>query len=104
MQDCRVFTAINEDSAKHKAVFGSRLWFPQRFFRQPVPAPDHYLYVRCGLCGERGNILSGVWGRPVYMSDAIHPNDQGYARIAARVADELRPLLPKLVGSTTASP
>jgi lysophospholipase L1-like esterase len=50
------------------------------------------------------NILSGIWGRPVYMTDAIHPNDEGYARIAARLAEELRPLLPKLTSPATAPP
>jgi lysophospholipase L1-like esterase len=42
------------------------------------------------------NLLRGVWGRPVLMSDAIHPNDQGYARIAERLASELRPLLHRI--------
>ena len=42
------------------------------------------------------NILSGVLGRPGLMSDYVHPNDQGYAAIAERLAKILRPLLPNL--------
>jgi lysophospholipase L1-like esterase len=37
------------------------------------------------------DVLSGVFGRSELMSDAIHPNDQGYAIIAERIA----PLLMK---------
>ena len=32
------------------------------------------------------NILSGIFGNRDLMSDQIHPNDVGYARMAARVA------------------
>lgn len=39
------------------------------------------------------DILKGVFGHPDLMSDAIHPNDQGYARIAARLAPEAKKLL-----------
>ena len=42
------------------------------------------------------NILDGVLGDPRLMSDYIHPNDQGYAAIAARLEKVLRPLLPGL--------
>ena len=42
------------------------------------------------------NILKGVLFKPVYMSDAIHPNDEGYDRVAERLEKALRPLLPKL--------
>jgi len=42
------------------------------------------------------NILQGVLFKPVYMSDAIHPNDEGYNRVAERLEKVLRPLLPKL--------
>ncbi len=38
------------------------------------------------------NILKGLIGREQYMSDAIHPNDAGYAIIAARIA----PLIEEL--------
>jgi lysophospholipase L1-like esterase len=43
------------------------------------------------------DILGGVLLKPVYMSDPLHPNDEGYRKIADRLADELRPLLPKLL-------
>jgi lysophospholipase L1-like esterase len=42
------------------------------------------------------NILDGLLTQPSLMSDYIHPNDAGYARIAERFEDELRPLLEKL--------
>ena len=38
-----------------------------------------------------------------YMSDAIHPNDEGYKTIAARLEKLLRPLLPKLQGNPLGS-
>jgi acyl-CoA thioesterase-1 len=44
------------------------------------------------------NILDGVFPKPIYMSDALHPNDEGYRLIAERLEKELRPLLPKLNG------
>ncbi len=43
------------------------------------------------------NILQGLLTDPGVMSDALHPNDQGYARIASRLERVLLPLLPKLV-------
>ena len=45
------------------------------------------------------NILKGVAFKPIYMSDAIHPNDEGYKQIAIRLEKVLRPLLPKLQGT-----
>lgn len=42
------------------------------------------------------NILDGVLFSPSLMSDQIHPNDAGYAKIAARVEAALLPVLPKL--------
>lgn len=42
------------------------------------------------------NILEGVFAKPIYMSDALHPNDEGYHRIAERLAQQLEPLLPEL--------
>ncbi|NBR87357.1 MAG: arylesterase [Verrucomicrobia bacterium] len=42
------------------------------------------------------NILNGILFNPKLMSDEIHPNDQGYARIVERVEEVLLPLLPKL--------
>jgi lysophospholipase L1-like esterase len=44
------------------------------------------------------DMLRGVAFKPIYMSDAIHPNDEGYKRIAARLEKVLRPLLPELTG------
>lgn len=42
------------------------------------------------------DMLRGLVFKPVYMSDAIHPNDAGYAKIAERLEKKLRPLLPNL--------
>lgn len=42
------------------------------------------------------NILDGVLFTPSLMADQIHPNDQGYAKIAERLEAALLPLLPKL--------
>lgn len=42
------------------------------------------------------NILQGVLLKPIYMADALHPNDAGYAMIAQRLAEELAPLLQSL--------
>lgn len=42
------------------------------------------------------NILDGVLFTPSLMADQIHPNDQGYAKIAERLEETLLPLLPKL--------
>lgn len=39
------------------------------------------------------DVLDGLFGDSRYMSDSIHPNDQGYARIADRVYPALRRLL-----------
>lgn len=39
------------------------------------------------------DVLSGVFGRSELMSDPIHPNDQGYAIIAERIAPLLRKYL-----------
>jgi lysophospholipase L1-like esterase len=46
------------------------------------------------------DLLRGLAFKPVYMSDAIHPNDEGYKRIAARLEKGLRPLLPELTAET----
>lgn len=42
------------------------------------------------------NILRGIFAKPVYMYDPIHPNDEGYKLITDRLEKILRPLLPKL--------
>ena len=42
------------------------------------------------------NLLDGLISQPSFMSDYVHPNDAGYAKIAERLEKELRPLLPKL--------
>ena len=44
------------------------------------------------------DFLKGLAFKPVYMSDAIHPNDEGYKRFAERLEKVLRPLLPRLTG------
>ena len=47
------------------------------------------------------DFLQGLAFKPVYMSDAIHPNDEGYKRFAERLEKVLRPLLPRLTAGTT---
>jgi len=42
------------------------------------------------------DMLKGLAFKPVYMSDAIHPNDSGYARIADRLEKVLKPHLNRL--------
>lgn len=41
------------------------------------------------------NILDGILFTPSLMSDEVHPNDQGYAKIAERLEEVLLPLLSK---------
>ena len=55
------------------------------------------------LAGEKralyvADFLRGLAFKPVYMSDAIHPNDEGYKRFAERLEKALRPFLPQLTG------
>jgi acyl-CoA thioesterase I len=42
------------------------------------------------------DILDGIFMKPVYMSDAVHPNDEGYRLVAERLDRELRPMLGNL--------
>ena len=42
------------------------------------------------------DMLRGLAFKPVYMSDAIHPNDAGYQKFAERLENRLRPLMAKL--------
>jgi acyl-CoA thioesterase-1 len=39
------------------------------------------------------NVLDGIFGNASLMSDSIHPNREGYARIAKKVYVELEPVL-----------
>lgn len=47
------------------------------------------------------NLLDGVLSHPSLMSDYIHPNEAGYAQIAARFEKKLRPLMEKLKADTS---
>ncbi len=38
------------------------------------------------------DLLQEIWGHPELMSDNLHPNDKGYALMAARIEPELRKL------------
>jgi len=42
------------------------------------------------------DMLKGLAFKPIYMSDAIHPNDAGYGRIAERLDQALQPVMAKL--------
>ena len=42
------------------------------------------------------DILDGIMFKPVLMSDAIHPNAQGYHQFAERLQQELQPYLSGL--------
>jgi acyl-CoA thioesterase-1 len=39
------------------------------------------------------NVFSGVFLNPKMKHDSIHPNDEGYALIASRIAERLKPYL-----------
>jgi hypothetical protein len=49
------------------------------------------------------NILDGILSHPSLMSDYIHPNDAGYAKIAERLEKELRPLMPRIESGIAAN-
>jgi len=61
----------------------------EKYFKQ-LARERHVLYVP--------DMLQGLAFKPVYMSDAVHPNDEGYVRFAERLEKMLRPLLPRLFG------
>jgi len=42
------------------------------------------------------DMLQGLAFKPIYMSDAIHPNDAGYGRIAERLDKALKPVMARL--------
>ncbi len=42
------------------------------------------------------DILGGIMGTPSLMSDYVHPNDAGYAKIAARIEEALEPVRGKM--------
>ena len=42
------------------------------------------------------NVLDGILFTPSLMSDEVHPNDKGYAKIAERVESALLPIIPNL--------
>lgn len=41
------------------------------------------------------DVLDGIAGRPRFMADLIHPNDEGYAIIAGRIAPLMRAMLAR---------
>jgi acyl-CoA thioesterase-1 len=54
--------------------------------------------VRRGVTAAGGTYLDvpdPIHGHPSFMADLADPNDQGYAAIAAALAPELQPLLPR---------
>ena len=42
------------------------------------------------------DFLKGLAFKPVYMSDAVHPNDDGYKQFVMRLEEELKPFLGEL--------
>jgi acyl-CoA thioesterase I len=64
------------------------LWDKNHQFFKAFAQKKRVFYVR--------DILEGIFPKPVYMSDAVHPNDEGYALIAERLAKELSPMLSEL--------
>jgi len=61
---------------------------------------DNYKKCYRQIAREEGAVLipdifSGIFGHSEYMSDAIHPNRQGYQRLAKKVYDVILPVLEK---------
>lgn len=61
---------------------------------------DEYDWVFRKAARENGalyipNIMKGILSNPQLKSDQIHPNDAGYAVIAHRIHEAIRPLLKK---------
>ena len=61
----------------------------EKYFKR-LARERHVLYVP--------DVLQGLAFKPIYMSDAVHPNDEGYGRFTERLEKMLRPLLPRLLG------
>jgi lysophospholipase L1-like esterase len=64
---------------------------------------DHYQKSFEELAKEKQtllvpNILSDILTDPHLMSDAVHPNDQGYTAMAERIESAIHPFLPRLTG------
>jgi lysophospholipase L1-like esterase len=56
-------------------------------------ASEYDALARRSSSGLVPDILDGIQGHPSLMSDAIHPNGQGYARIADRLEPVVRDLM-----------
>lgn len=57
---------------------------------------DRYDSAFAALAADTGviyvpDVLEGLFGTTEFMADAVHPNDAGYAQIAARVATAIEP-------------
>jgi lysophospholipase L1-like esterase len=58
-------------------------------------AAEYDALARRTSSGLVPDILDGILGHPSLMSDAIHPNSQGYARMADRLEPVVRDLMPR---------
>lgn len=59
---------------------------------------DGYKSMYENLSDELGtayveDVLKGLFGKPQFMSDAIHPNDAGYAKVAERILPVLQSVI-----------
>ena len=59
-------------------------------------APRYRKLAQKRRTGFVPDLLKGVFGQPEYMSDAIHPNQAGYVRVADRIDPQLRFMLHKM--------